>query len=73
VLAQPAFVDEFPDIIERTVTYAVPTVILDDINVYLDDPDAPRTAGVDTTLAGFDLVQLVTGPTHNRGHTLDIV
>jgi len=43
------------------VTYAVPTVILGDVNVYLDDPDAPCTAGVNTTLAGFDLVQLVTG------------
>jgi hypothetical protein len=70
--ATTQFVSDLADIIERLVIYAAPLVIVGDFNVHLDDIQSAITVGVNKVLSDFDLLQLVTGPTHSHGHTLDV-
>ena len=65
------FLNEFA-IIKRTVVYAVPLIVLGDINIHLDNVTSPAAVGLTNILADFDVVQHVTGPTHTGGHTLDV-
>ena len=48
-------------------------VIVRDMNIHLDDPTSPCTSNFNDIILGCYLRQLVTGPTHEAGHTLDVV
>ena len=68
-----SFFDAFADIIERTAVFAAPLVIVGNVNIHLDDISSPSTTSFNDILAGADLVQHVTSPTHRVCHTLDIL
>ena len=43
-----------------------------DFNIHMDVPDDPLTIHFNELLKSFNLKQLVSGPTHEQGHTLDL-
>ncbi len=47
--------------------------IAGDFNIHIDDAEIKTTKEIITALNTFDLIQHVHGPTHNRGHTLDLL
>jgi len=70
------FLTELSDVSECVATYAVPLIILDDINVHLDESDWTFTVAelaVNNILSDFNLKQHVNGPKHTLRHMLDFV
>lgn len=47
--------------------------IAGDFNIHIDNAEVKTTKEIITVLNTFDLIQHVHGPTHNRGHTLDLL
>ncbi len=47
--------------------------IAGDFNIHIDNAEIKTTKEILTVLNTFDLSQHVHGPTHNRGHTLDLL
>jgi len=47
--------------------------MLGDFNIHMDKKDSITTKEFLSLLECFDLNQLVDCPTHNKGHTLDLV
>ncbi len=47
--------------------------IVGDFNIHIDNAEIKTTKLIITVLNTFDLIQHVHGPTHNRGHTLDLL
>ncbi len=47
--------------------------IAGDFNIHIDNAEIKTTKEIITVLNTFDLIQHVHGPTHNRGHTLDLL
>ncbi len=47
--------------------------IAGDFNIHIDNSEIKTTKEMITVLNTFDLIQHVHGPTHNRGHTLDLL
>ncbi len=67
------FLEEFTSLLERLATAHGHLVMVGDFNFHINDPkdsDAKRFMDVLNT---FGLTQHVSGPTHKRGHTLDLV
>ena len=67
------FFDEWSLYLDRLAVITNNVIITDDLNFHLDnvnDADAMRFNG---TLEAHGLVQHVVGPTHKKGHTLDVV
>src|SRR5664279_3782486 len=60
----PTFLTDFSCIVEHLAVYAVPVIIVGDLNVYLDNLQSSYTVSVNNILAYSNLVQLVVGPTH---------
>ena len=48
-------------------------IIVGDFNIHMDNPQDKGTKDLSYTLDNFGLTQHVTEPTHNRGHTLDLL
>ncbi|XP_072247605.1 uncharacterized protein [Leuresthes tenuis] len=48
-------------------------IIVGDFNIHMDNPQDRGTKDLSNTLDNFGLTQHITEPTHNRGHTLDLV
>ena len=55
------------------IIYSTSLIILRDLNVPVDDISSPSTNKFLDILATHNLVQHVTSPTHQLGHTLDVV
>ncbi len=47
--------------------------IAGDFNIHIDNAEIKTTKEIITVLNTFDLIQHVHGPTHNCGHTLDLL
>ncbi len=47
--------------------------IAGDFNIHIDNAEIKTAKEIITVLNTFDLIQHVHGPTHNRGHTLDLL
>lgn len=47
--------------------------VLGDFNLHVDDPSCVQAWQLVSSLAGANLTQYVGAPTHNAGHTLDLV
>ncbi len=47
--------------------------IAGDFNIHIDNAEMKTSKEMITVLNTFDLIQHVHGPTHNRGHTLDLL
>ncbi|XP_070550146.1 uncharacterized protein [Ptychodera flava] len=48
-------------------------ILCGDLNIHLDDPSSSEGKRFLDLLNSFDLVQLVNGATHRKGHTLDVI
>ena len=55
---------------ERVAALSAPVAVVGDVNIHLDDPLIATSVKFNDIISGFDMVQLVTGPTHTAGHTL---
>ena len=68
-----AFLAEFTTYLESIILSVEPLLIIGDFNLHVDDTDDAVSAAFLVTLASMNLVQHVTGPTHKRNHTFDLV
>lgn len=48
-------------------------IISGDFNIHVDNQTDPDARNFISLLEAFDLIQHVSEPTHNKGHTLDLV
>ncbi len=69
------FFDEMADLLDKlnTDNPADKIVLLGDFNFHLDNTKNPDTIRFQALLQHYDLVQLVCEPTHEKGHTLDLI
>ena len=67
------FIRDFSDLIERLFTSNNKRFLVGDFNIPLDSPSNPHTILFNEILTMFNLQQHVYGPTHQGGHTLDLV
>ena len=70
--ASECFFDELSDVLERVSTY-VNLIIIGDINLHLDSTTDALTEKFLRLLAVYNLRQHVSEPTHQHGHTLDVI
>ncbi len=69
----PAFVEEFTELLSMISSEFDCFAIAGDFNIHIDNVEVKTTTEIITVLNTFDLIQHVHGPTHNRGHTLDLL
>ena len=67
------FFDELTAVFEQLSAYSCPVVVTGDLNLHLDVVGDVHERRFHATIDTFGLQQFVTGPTHNDGHTLDVV
>ena len=70
ILTNAMPLEQFSDVLESYVSYGR-LFVVGDLNVHFDKPSDPSTSALTVVLNNLSLHQLVTVPTHNRGHTLD--
>ena len=58
---------------EIFVLSSVPGLLIGDFNVHLDNPNDSTTKCMNEILRAYSLYQLVTEPTHDSGHVIDLV
>ena len=66
------FMDEFEELLERFAVLTEDFIIAGDVNIHTETDMGPARKFEDL-LDLFDLKQHVTGPTHIKGHTIDVV
>ncbi|KAF7229196.1 transcript variant X3, partial [Nothobranchius furzeri] len=67
-----SFLQEFSDFLSFTVKLSR-LVIVGDFNIHVDDPFDHFAMNFSSLMDSFSFTQHVSGPTHTRGHTLDLV
>ena len=67
------FLAEFSEFLSSIILNYDRVVLCGDFNLHIDDPSNTLAADFMTITNSFNLQQHVRGPTHNRGHTLDLV
>ena len=67
------FVVELENLLNAHSKYSHSTLLAGDFNVHYDKIDSPEVLKLDRVTTSFGLSQNVVGPTHNLGHTLDLV
>ena len=67
------FIDQLTDFLTTLQTKYSNVIILGDINMHMDDPNNQNVCILQDSIEAFDLIQHVKIPTHNKGHTLDVV
>ncbi|XP_041467318.1 uncharacterized protein LOC121417647 [Lytechinus variegatus] len=72
-LTTTGFLSDFEDFIDHLNLNPGKPVLLGDFNVHFDCPDKQDVARFIRILSSSGLSQHVSGPTHRRGHTLDLV
>jgi hypothetical protein len=66
------FLSEFQSLLEYLISSPSEIVIMGDFNIHVDVANHYSLAFLDM-LEGFDMHQLITFPTHNKGHILDVL
>ena len=72
-LQKSLFVTEFADLLEQAATWTGQLLILGDFNVHWDVEGDTEKKQFEDLLEAFSMIQHLEGPTHSRGHTLDLV
>ena len=67
------FISEFTTYLESIILSAEPLLITGDFNLHVDNPDDAEATEFLDTLESMGLKQHVNVPTHELGHTLDLV
>ncbi|XP_071149246.1 uncharacterized protein [Mytilus edulis] len=68
-----SFFEEWSEFLDRLFVIPNELLITGDLNFHLDNVNASDTRKFNETILDHGLVQHVHGPTHNKGHTLDVV
>jgi len=68
-----AFFDDLDEFIGNIFLKHKKFLICGDLNIHLDDHKSRNTTKLTEVLASYGLHQYVRDPTHNKGHTLDVV
>ena len=66
------FIEEFEELLEKYTVLSDDFVIAGDVNLHMETEESPAQKFKDM-LERFDLTQHVKGPTHVRGHTIDVI
>ncbi|XP_073804016.1 uncharacterized protein isoform X1 [Danio rerio] len=69
----PAFIEDFTELLSIVTSEYDYFSIAGDFNIHIDNPEINAVKELMTVFNTFDLTQHVQGPTHNRGHTLDLL
>ena len=67
------FFEDLSNVIERNITSRNELLILGDFNIESDTINTPEAQTLGDFLDLINLQNHVTFPTHNKGHTLDLV
>ena len=67
------FFDEFATYLENWTLVSHDVLILGDFNIHIDLPNDSKTSTFVEILKMFNLVQHVVAPTHESGHTIDLI
>ena len=68
-----SFMSQWAEFLSKYVVLSKEIAITGDLNFHLDDPNNSQARRFENSLQVCGLQQLVTGPTHVHGHTLDVV
>lgn len=68
-----AFLSELSELLTPVCAMSPSTFLLGDLNVHVDSGSCPFATEFLALLDCFDFTQHVRGPTHNKGHTLDLI
>jgi hypothetical protein len=71
--SKPTFISEFTSLLEDFISSSSELIITGDFNLHVDDPSAPYVSSFSGLLDMFNLSQHITFPTHDSGHTLDLL
>ena len=66
------FIEEFEELLEKYTMHSEDFVIAGDVNLHMETDESPAKK-FDEMLERCDLTQNVKGPTHVKGHTIDVV
>lgn len=69
----PSFLSEIHDFLISLCTSHSNILVLGDFNIHMDSPSCRLAANFNQVLDSLNLHQSVVGPTHSKGHTLDLV
>ena len=72
-ITDTTFMHEFESYLDETVLVKEMLCITGDFNLHVDDPDDTYGCQFNNLLSSYGLVNHVTFPTHQAGHTLDLV
>ena len=72
-LSKATFISEFTSLLEDYISSSSEILITGDFNLHLDDPNAPYVDSFLDLLDTFGLTQHIHFPTHDSGHTLDLL
>ena len=67
------FLDEFSDVVSDLLANYNNCVLMGDFNIHYNKHDDPNCVAFRDILDSFDLIQVVTCPTHRLGNTLDFI
>lgn len=73
VLSFSQFMTVFPHLLELLLPTPSKLLIIGDFNIHVDSKLDSAVQRFVSLLESCDLLQHVSGPTHNSGHTLDLV
>ena len=71
--SKATFLSEFTSLLEDLISTSSELILTGDFNLHVDDPAAPHVSSFLDLLNTFNLTQHITFPTHNSGHTLDLL
>ena len=72
-ITDATFMHEFESYLDETVLVEEMLCITGDFNLHVDDPDDTYGCQFNNLLSSYGLINHVTFPTHQAGHTLDLV
>ena len=72
-LTTSQFFDEFCNLMEQLIILSGNLLIAGDFNYHVDNSTNTDTIKFNKILESFNLQQHVNGPTHKKGHTLDLI
>ena len=68
-----SFIDQFTDLLTKELPKHQDLIIMGNVNINMNDKEDQDTQTLLNTLEAFNLTQHVNIPTHNLGHTLDLI
>ena len=67
------FINDLTQLLTTTGSENRNIILLGDLNLHIDNPEGPDADQIITTMEAFGLKQHIKFPTHQLGHTLDLI